>query len=151
LATQTERRFDLVHLDAFRYDTDEHIAAWTAHLAGLEQHLRLLKATSGMLTTGRMPEYLFRRTSGVVGLLERLVEDGCTEALDSGAEQLTETVLDQVTINLGNDQGRDPTAGEVPPVPAGPQRRPRAGRRPRNTVFDDPGVPARAAGTRRGA
>jgi hypothetical protein len=51
----------------------------------------------------RMPEYLFRRTSGVVGLLERLVEDGCTEALDSGVEQLTEPVLDQVTINLGND------------------------------------------------
>jgi len=124
LATQTERRFDLVHLEAFRYDTDEHIAAWTAHLAGLEQQLRLL---------------------------ERLVEDGCTEALDSGVEQLTEPVLDQVTINLGNDPGRDATAGEVPPVPAAPPRPSRAGRRPRNTVFDDPGVPPRAAGTRRGA
>ncbi len=151
LATQTERRFDLVHLEAFRYDTDEHIAAWTAHLAGLEQQLRLLKAAPGMLTTGRMPEYLFRRTGGVVGLLERLVEDGCTEALDSGVEQLTEPVLDQVTINLGNDPGRDATAGEVPPVPAAPPRPSRAGRRPRNTVFDDPGVPPRAAGTRRGA
>jgi hypothetical protein len=104
-----------------------------------------------MLTTGRMPEYLFRRTSGVVGLLERLVEDGCTEALDSGVEQLTEPVLDQVTINLGNDPGRDATAGEVPPVPAAPPRPSRAGRRPRNTVFDDPGIPPQAAGTRRGA
>ena len=151
LATQTERRFDLVHLEAFRYDTDEHIAAWTAHLAGLEQHLRLLKAAPGMLTTGRMPEYLFRRTSGVVGLLERLIEDGCTEALDTGVEQLTESLLDQVTINLGNDPGRDATAGEIPPVPATPPRRPRVGGRPRNTVFDDPGVPARTAGTRRGA
>jgi hypothetical protein len=93
LATQTERRFDLVHLEAFRYDADEQIAAWTAHLAGLEHQLRLLKAAPGMLTTGRMPEYLFRRTSGVVGLLERLIEDGCTEALDSGAERLTEAAV----------------------------------------------------------
>src|SRR5947208_7309336 len=102
-----------------------------------------------MLTTGRMPEYLFRRTSGVVGLLERLVEDGCTEALDSGTEQLTESLLDQVTINLGNDPGRDATAGEIPPVPAAPTRGPRAGRRARNTVFDDPGVPVTAAETGR--
>ncbi len=93
-ATQTERRFDLIHLEAFRYDTAEHIAAWTAHLTGLEQHLRLLHASAGMLTSGTMPEYLFRRTSGVVGLLERLIEDGCAEALDTGEEQLTETLLD---------------------------------------------------------
>ncbi len=151
LATQTERRFDLVTLETFRYDTDEHIAAWTAHLAGLEQHLRLLKTTPGMLTTGRMPEYLFRRTSGVVGLLERLVEDGCAEALDSGAEQLTEALLDQVTINLGNDPGRDAAAGEIPQVPAASTRDPRAGRRARNTVFDDPGVPVTAARPGRGA
>src|SRR6266511_398060 len=76
-STQTERRFDLVHLEAFRYDSAEHIAAWTAHLTGLEQQLRLLHATSGMLTGGTMPEYLFRCTTGVVGLLERLIEDGC--------------------------------------------------------------------------
>jgi hypothetical protein len=151
LATQTERRFDLVRLETFRYDTDEHIAAWTAHLAGLEQQLRLLKAAPGMLTANRMPEYLFRRTSGVVGLLERLIEDGCTEALDSAAERLTESLLDQVTINLGNDPGRDAAAGEIPPVPAAPTRRPRAGRRARNTVFDDPGVPVTAEQTGRGA
>ena len=77
-STQTERRFDLVHLEAFRYDTAEHITAWTAHLTGLEQ-LRLLHATPDMITSGTMPEYLFRRTTGVVGLLERLIEDGCAE------------------------------------------------------------------------
>ncbi len=60
-ATQTERRFKLVNLDPFRYDTPAGIAAWVAHLAGIEQHLRLLRATSGMLTNGVMPEYLFRR------------------------------------------------------------------------------------------
>jgi chloramphenicol 3-O-phosphotransferase len=148
-STQTERRFDLVHLEAFRYDTAEHIAAWTAHLAGLEQHLRLLHGTDGMLTGGTMPEYLFRRTTGVVGLLERLVEDGCAEALDSGAEKLTEALLDDISINLGNDPSRDPTAGEVPPIPTAgtaPAARAGSGRRPRNTVFDDHGVPTTSTG-----
>jgi hypothetical protein len=38
-ATQTERRFDLVDLDPFRYDTPESIAAWVAHLASIEDLL----------------------------------------------------------------------------------------------------------------
>jgi chloramphenicol 3-O-phosphotransferase len=141
-ATQTERRFDLVNLDPFRYDTPDHIAAWVAHLAGIEDHLRLFRAEPGMLTAGAMPEYLFRRTGGVVGLLERLVEDGCMQAIDTGQERLTTQLLDSVEINLGNLPNRDPTAGEIPPIPptAAKAKRTR-GKRPRNTVFDDHGTP----------
>lgn len=141
-ATQTERRFDLVELDRFRYDTPAQITAWTAHLAGVEQHLRLMKAPPGMLTAGTMPEYLYRRTSGVVGLLERLVEDGCREAIDTGTEMLTESVLDTVTVNIDDDPDRDPAAGEIPAVPPAPGPRAVKARRPRrgrNTVFDDRG------------
>ncbi|RAS59723.1 TniB protein [Lentzea atacamensis] len=140
-ATQTERRFDLVHLEPFRYDTAEGIAAWTAHLAGLEQHLRLFHAHAGMLTGGTMPEYLFRRTGGVIGLLERLIEDGCTEAVDTGAEKLTADLLDSILINLGNDPTRDATAGEIPRVPA-VKSDTKGRRKARNTVFDDTGIPA---------
>jgi hypothetical protein len=139
-ATQTERRFDLVHLESFRYDTQAHIAAWVAHLSGLEHQLRLLRAAPGMLTAGTMPEYLFRRTGGVVGLLERLVEDGCAEAMDTGMEKLTEDLLDTVGINLGNDPHRDRTAAEIPTVPA-PTVRSKRRRSGRNTVFDDHGSP----------
>lgn len=94
-----------------------------------------------------MPEYLFRRTAGVVGLLERLIEEGCTEAIDTGAEKLTKDLLDAILINLGNDPARDATAGEIPQVPAVPPRAKR-GRKPRNTVFDDTGAPTgtKAAG-----
>jgi hypothetical protein len=136
-ATQTQRRFDLVELGPFRYDTPQETAAWVAHLAGIEAHLRLLRGTPGMLTSGTMPEYLFRRTSGIVGLLERLIEDGCTEAINTGAENLTCDLLDGIDINLGNMPGRDPHAGEVPKIPAH-QRSTAAGKR-RNTVFDDHG------------
>lgn len=42
-----------------------------------------------MLATGEMPEYLFRRTRGIVGLLRRLIEDGCAKASATGEEQHT--------------------------------------------------------------
>lgn len=61
-----------------------------------------------MLTGGHMPKYLFRRSGGIVGLLERLVEDGCTEAIDTGTERLTIDLLDSLAINLGNLSDRDP-------------------------------------------
>jgi len=88
-ATQTERRFDLVDLDPFTYDTSREITAWIEHLAGTEAQLRLFGAREGMLTDGDMPEYLFRRTRGIVGLLRRLIQDGCTRAMETGREELT--------------------------------------------------------------
>lgn len=132
-ATQVERRFDLVELGPFRYDTDADIDAWINHLAGIEDQLRLLRAHPGMLTSGEMPEYLFRRTGGIVGLLERLMEDGCGQAINTGEERLTTRLFDTVAISLDNLPARDPAAGEVPTVPDPP--RPRA--RGRNTAFDD--------------
>jgi hypothetical protein len=104
-----------------------------------------------MLTDATMPEYLFRRTDGVVGLLERVIEDGCRQAIDTGTERLTQTLLDNVVLNLAGDTGRDADAGEIPAVPPGPAQ-PGAGkdngkrRRARNTVFDDHGS-ARSTGT----
>ncbi len=148
-ATQTERRFDLIELDRFRYDTPPQITAWTRHLAGVEQQLRLMDAAPGMLTGGTMPEYLYRRTDGVVGLLERVIEDGCREAIDTGTERLTETLLDTVVLSLAGARGRDAEAGEIPAVPPGPA--PPGGKdtgkreRGRSTVFDDRG-PASGAG-----
>jgi len=101
-----------------------------------------------MLTDGGMPEYLFRRTSGIVGLLERLLEDGCTRAIAAGTERLTLELLDGIEINLGNLPNRDPTAGEIPPVPPRPaaaKAKRTRGKRPRNTVFDDHGTPPATA------
>ncbi|WP_434600130.1 hypothetical protein [Streptomyces sp. A5-4] len=134
-ATQTERRFDLVELGPFRYDSPANIAAWVRHLTGVENTLRLLDAGPGMLSTGTMPEYLYERASGVVGLLERLIEDGCREAMDCGQEHLTEALLDTIAIDLDGSPARDAAAGEIPFVPS----RKRATKQGRNTVFDDRG------------
>ena len=147
-ATQTERRFNLVELDRFRYDTPAQITAWTRHLAAVEQQLRLMDAGPGMLTGGTMPEYLYRRTNGVVGLLERLIEDGCREAVDTGTERLDQALLDSVALSLPDIHDRDAGAGEIPPIPPAPPRAGGSGagkrKRGRNSVFDDRGP---AAGT----
>jgi len=144
-ATQTERRFDLVDLDPFDYSTTEGINAFLEHLAGIEDQLRLLRGFDGMLTSGGMPEYLFRRTHGIVGLLRRLIEDGCTKAIATGEEQLTPELLTGTTIRLGNLADLDPDAGEIPSIPENiPLPKPAAKRRkkPRNTSFDDHGATA---------
>jgi hypothetical protein len=93
-----------------------------------------------------MPEYLFRRTTGVVGLLERLIEEGCAEALDTGIEKLTDELLNTIPINLGNDPTRDRAAGEIPTVPQASPPPNTSTRRVRNTVFDDRGLPAASGG-----
>ena len=106
-----------------------------------EQPERLLRPADGMLTADDMPEYLFRRTRGVVGLLRRLIEDGCAMAIATGEERLTRELLDGTPVRLGNLDDLDPDAGEVPDIPSGtaPPLRPKKERRPRNTVFDDRG------------
>ena len=139
-ATQTERRFDLVDLDPFDYAAPAGISAFLEHLAGIEDQLRLLRSFDGMLTAGEMPEYLFRRTGGIVGLLRRLIEDGCARAIATGEERLTRDLLAGTVIGPGSLAGLDPEAGEVPDIPQDAAPPPaKKKRRPRNTVFDDHG------------
>ncbi|MEE4545767.1 ATP-binding protein [Streptomyces sp. V4-01] len=140
-STQTERRFDLINLDPFDYSSDVGIAAFVD-----QNQIRLFNAGPGTLSEGEMSEYLYRRTHGIVGLLRRLAEDGLVKAMESGLEDLTIDLLDEITINLGNvsgrDDGRDAEAGEIPDIDTSPKREP--GPRPRkgrNTVYDDRGTP----------
>ena len=114
---QTDLRFDLVDLDRFSYDTPAGIAAWTAHLVGIEQQLRLLRGCDGMLSGGDMPEYLFRRTGGIVGLLKKLIQEGCRHAIETGTEKITTELLDTLALRPSDLPGLDPDAGEVPDIP----------------------------------
>ncbi|MFE6097913.1 AAA family ATPase [Streptomyces massasporeus] len=132
--TQAEQRFEFVELDRFRTTTPAGIQAFVNHLQGIEEHLRLLNARDGMLTEGTMPEYLMRRTNGVVGLLGRLIEDGSLEAMASGREFLDESLLDEIVI--GRDDLTHPPDGEIAAQPAKPAKRRSRGR---NTVLDDRG------------
>ena len=141
-ASQTDRRFDLLNLDAFGYSTPAGIAAWNAHLVGIEEQLRLLNGGEGMLTDGVMPEYLFARTNGVVGLLKKLIKAACRRAMETGDECITEALLREITIDPADLSDLDAEAGEMPDIPVVDAPTPK--RRGRITVFDDKGPRAEA-------
>ncbi|MEU6912826.1 AAA family ATPase [Streptomyces olindensis] len=137
-ASQHERRFQVVDLGPFRYGTAKEMKAWITHLRGLEGHMRLLVDTKGMLTDGDMPEYLFRRTGGIVGVLEKLIQRGLRLAIEDGSERLTKGLLDQITVTPGDMPDLDASSGEQPTIPpheATAKKKPKS----RNTVFDDIG------------
>ncbi|MFI8989864.1 AAA family ATPase [Streptomyces antimycoticus] len=140
-ASQHERRFQVVDLDPFRYGTAKEMRAWVTHLRRVEGHMRLLTATKGMLTCGDMPEYLFRRTGGVVGVLEKLIQRGLRLAIEDGSERLTKDLLNQFTVTPGDMPDLDAASGEQPNIPPHePTSNKKA--RGRNTVFDDDGPEA---------
>jgi chloramphenicol 3-O-phosphotransferase len=147
-ATQTERRFALVNLESFSYDTPASTAAWVAHLSGIEGQLRLLDAGPEPLTGGTMPEYLFRRTGGIVGRLSNLLEEACVAAMETGTEALPEHLLEEIVIGTDTGPAGDSATEEAPARPGEPTA-PSAStgrRKSRNTVFDDRGdaSPSRA-------
>ncbi|WP_245606245.1 TniB family NTP-binding protein [Streptomyces himastatinicus] len=141
--TQTEHRFELIELDRFRDTTPKQIQAFVDHLEGIEQHLRLLNAKEGMLTGGTMPEYLMRRTDGVVGLLGRLLEDGAQEAMESGKELIDESLLDEIVLRRDEPE-QPPDEPVIPADPLATGKKTSQAKRRRNSVFDDHGPAARA-------
>ncbi|WP_329345567.1 AAA family ATPase [Streptomyces microflavus] len=144
-ASQHERRFQLVDLGPFRYVTPAEIQAWVAHLRRLEGELRLLTNTAGMLTVGDMPEYLWKRTKGVVGILEKLIQHGCRRAIADKSERLTKELLNQFTVTPEDMPDLDAASGEQPDIPLHEptqKKKPKGG----NTVFDDDGPAAADAG-----
>lgn len=143
-ATQHERRFEMVNLQPFSYDTPGQITAWVNHLTALEKSLRLLHGTEGMLTSGSMPEYLFQRTNGVVGLLEKLVQRGGRVAIEESSERLGKDLLSRCAVSPTDLPDLDADSGEQPLIP--PVKSPRKKPKARNTVYDDTGPAAESAG-----
>ncbi|QKZ18365.1 AAA family ATPase [Streptomyces chartreusis] len=140
-ASQHERRFQVVDLGPFSYVTPAEMKAWMVHLRRLEGELRLLTNTAGMLTEGDMPEYLFNRTKGVVGILEKLIQHGCRRAMEDKSERLSKDLLNQFTVTPDDMPDLDADSGEQPDIPPHkptPSKKPKG----RNTVFDDVGPAA---------
>ncbi len=140
--TQTERRFKLLHVTNFAFTTAAEKRDWVSFLAGMGAELRLVgmdKTNPGrVLTEGDLPEYLFRRTGGVVGTVNRLVTEAVLAAVDSpdpetGEERITIELLDGITANYSAEEGRVAEAGEIPDVPVVPPAAARAPRRAKGT------------------
>lgn len=80
LSTQTARRFTVIEIDTFAYDTPENIRDWIAHLKAVEEDLLLLDKQPGMLSTN-LAEFLYDRTDGVIGVLTDYVQMAATAVI----------------------------------------------------------------------
>jgi hypothetical protein len=140
LGTQTRRRFTLLDLEPFSYDTTDDVRDWIAHLQALEQGLPLLDKTDGMLST-ELPEYLFQRTNGVIGVLHDWIQLAAEALIGrppaEGGETLTREDLDR-TQPKGQPTARAHTPSAT--STSGVAKKKAGTRKPRsrNTVFDQP-------------
>lgn len=134
LRTQTARRFTVLDIEPFRYDTVQSTRDWVAHLCAIENDLPLLDKTPGMLSED-LAEFLFERTSGVIGVLADWIQLTAESVIgrdpNQGGEYLTRTDFDRVPVKGQYDDPASDFAPSVRPTATGSKRG-------RVTVFDQP-------------
>lgn len=94
---QIAGRFTLIPARAFDYGTNEQRESWRGLVSTMEASLRLHQHRPGALTG--LDEYLFARTSGMIGSLSQLVRGAVILAIQDGTEQITKTLLDLVPVD----------------------------------------------------
>jgi hypothetical protein len=74
-------------------------------LLGIEQALVLANKHPGMLAD-ELSDYLFARSTGHIGSLMDLINRGAARAIRTGAERLTQDLLDAVKIDEAAEKAR---------------------------------------------
>jgi hypothetical protein len=101
---QTARRWTRLELPAFHVNDNAGRRHWHSLLKATERQLVLAKAHPGMVTD--LGDYLFARSSGHIGSFITLITRGCYKAIRTGAEVLTEALLDSVRIDEASEATR---------------------------------------------
>jgi hypothetical protein len=94
---QIAGRFTSIASKPFTYGPRTEREQWTALIAALETALRLHRHRPGSLP--RLATYLYERTNGMIGSLSHLLREAAIEAIYDGTERLTQTSLDQITLD----------------------------------------------------
>lgn len=102
---QTARRWTALSLNPFEVSTDPGRRTWHRLLLAIERDLVLADARPGMLAD-RLGDYLYARSSGHFASLMTLIGRGCWRAIQTGAEQLSAELLDQVRNDEAAEQAR---------------------------------------------
>ncbi|WP_019871540.1 TniB family NTP-binding protein [Salinispora oceanensis] len=99
---QIAGRFTLIASAPFAYGATEQRTAWRSLIATLEAMLRLHHHTPGTLVG--LDEYLYRRTSGMIGSLSQLIRGAAILAVEDGSEQITRDLLDLVPVDFAAEK-----------------------------------------------
>lgn len=105
----TANRTTQHELTPFQYKTADDKRYWRTVVKAIEDNLVLTEHRQGTLSLS-LADYLFERSSGYMGSLVTLINRGCARAVRTGAEALTEELLEQVEIDVAAETARKQTA-----------------------------------------
>lgn len=105
---QIAGRFVSIHAEAFTIATPAHRQEWLALLATMEQSLRLHRHTPGMLAAHA--DFLYQRTSGMIGSLAHLIRAAALRAMTSGTEKITKQLLAEIPLDTAAETSAPLTA-----------------------------------------
>jgi DNA transposition AAA+ family ATPase len=94
---QISGRYTMLRVHPYRNRTKAEGATWRNLLRSFEDHLRLRDHEAGTLEG--LGDYLYRRTTGHLGSLTRLLRLAAVAAIRSGAERIDESVLEKVQVD----------------------------------------------------
>jgi hypothetical protein len=100
---QISRRFKRIGVGPLGRSRAADRELWLGILSVFEAELVLLAARPGDLT-GRA-DHLWQRTQGVIGSLTQLLTEATAEAIDTGAERITQKLLDGIDIGYAAEVG----------------------------------------------
>lgn len=99
---QTGRRTTKRDVQPFVINTDEGRREWRKLPLALEKRIVLVDKQPGMLADD-LSDYLFARSTGHVGSLMTLINRGRQRAVRTGAENLSQELLDLVKNDAASD------------------------------------------------
>ncbi len=105
VVAQTARRTTVIGMDSFPVADDHQRATWRNLLKTIEDRVILAAAGPGMLAEV-LPDYLWARTNGHIGSLMTLINRGCSMAIRSGDEVLTEELFDRIGLDAAAEETR---------------------------------------------
>lgn len=109
--SQIARRWTRLTLPPFEHPVGEHRKAWISLLGTIETHLVLANARPRMLRG--QADYLYERSTGMIGSLFKLITLGAVHAMRDGTEDLTREVLDEIDIDVAAEEAREVVAKEL--------------------------------------
>jgi len=105
---QIAGRFVSIHAEPFTIATPAHQQEWLALLATMEQSLRLHRHTLGTLAVHA--DFLYKRTSGMIGSLAHLIRAAALRAMTSGTEKITRQLLAEIPLDTAAETSAPLTA-----------------------------------------
>jgi hypothetical protein len=131
---QNGRRWTLLNVEPFSIKSEAGRETWRALLLAIEKSIVLAESYRGMIADD-LSDALYARSTGHFASLMSLVKRGCTQAVKTGAECLTEDVLAQVKNDPAAERERVEleaaiAAGRLSSRPRPPRTRRATSRKP---------------------